>query len=57
MMIQFDGSYHDWLENGEERCLLLGVDDATGKVMHVKFAQNECIKDIINYREEYFAIY
>ena len=29
MMIQVDGSYHDWLENGEERCLLHAIDDAT----------------------------
>lgn len=57
MMIQFDGSYHDWLENGEERCLLLGVDDATGKVMHVKFTDNESIAAVISYREEYFKLY
>jgi hypothetical protein len=29
IMIQFDGSYHDWFENGEERCLLHAIDDAT----------------------------
>lgn len=57
MMIQFDGSYHDWLENGQEMCLLLWVDDATGNAMHAKFTKNESINDVISYREEYFAIY
>jgi hypothetical protein len=57
MMIQFDWSYHDWLENGKERCLLLWVDDATWKCMHVKFTKNESIDDVISYREEYFEIY
>jgi len=57
MMIQFDGSYHDRLENGDERCLLLWVDDATWRCMHVKFTKNESIESVISYREEYFDIY
>lgn len=57
MMIQFDGSYHDWLENGEEMCMLLGVDDATGDCMHMKFRKNENIHDVIEYWKEYFEIY
>ena len=37
-MQQFDGSYHSWFEGrnpeavGEEQCLLLAVDDATGAI-------------------------
>ena len=57
MMIQFDGSYHDWLENWQEMCLLLWVDDATWQAMHLKFTKNESINDVISYREEYFALY
>jgi len=57
MMIQFDGSYHDWLENWEEMCLLLWVDDATWDAMHARFTKNESINDVISYREEYFEIY
>lgn len=57
MMIQFDGSYHDRLENGKERCLLLWIDDATGKVMHVSFAPWETIKDVIEYWKSYFKMY
>ncbi|MDR0283009.1 MAG: hypothetical protein LBI53_07160 [Candidatus Peribacteria bacterium] len=33
VMIQFDGSYYDWFENGEEWCLLCAVDDATSRVV------------------------
>ena len=32
-LVQFDGSYHDWLENGEEQCLLGAIDDATGDIV------------------------
>lgn len=54
MMIQFDGSYHDRLENWQERCLLIGVDDATGEVVHATFARSENIEDVVSYRIEYF---
>jgi hypothetical protein len=32
-MIQLDGSFHDWFENGREDCLLNFVDDATSNTM------------------------
>jgi hypothetical protein len=32
-LIQVDGSHHDWLEDGQHRCLLNMVDDATGKTL------------------------
>lgn len=54
IMIQFDWSYHDWLENWEERCLLLAVDDATWDPVHVKFTWWESIDDVLSFREEYF---
>jgi hypothetical protein len=38
MMVQFDGSYHDWFEDGVTRCLLLAIDDATSELMLAKFA-------------------
>lgn len=31
MMLQMDGSIHDWLENGTKICLQNCIDDATGK--------------------------
>ncbi len=39
-MQQFDGSYHVWFGD-EEYCLLLSVDDATGKITHAKFDINK----------------
>jgi len=41
-MSQFDGSYHLRFEfRGEEYCLLLDVDDATGRIRHAKLCDNE----------------
>jgi len=54
-MQQFDGSYHYWLEDrGEELCLLLSVDDATGKITHAKFDKNEGTVAVFNFWLEYF---
>lgn len=42
MLLQFDGSDHDWLEErGPRMCLLLAVDDATGKVPWALFRPEE----------------
>jgi hypothetical protein len=38
-MIQFDGSYHNWLEDGEQRCVLLAIDDATSKIKKLKMTK------------------
>lgn len=54
MMLQFDGSYHDWLEDGQERCLLIAVDDATWQVPYASFARSENIDDVIDYWIQYF---
>lgn len=54
-MEQFDGSYHKWFEDrGEESCLLLSIDDATGKVTHAKFDENEGTKAVFKFWLEYF---
>lgn len=59
-MCQFDGSYHNWFEGrnateiGLEQCLLVAVDDATGKLTGVKFAANEGIVAVFNFWKEYF---
>jgi transposase len=42
MMLQVDGSPHDWLQGrGPAMCLIGAIDDATGKVMGAFFAQAE----------------
>lgn len=53
-MQQFDGSYHDWLETGEEYCLLASIDDATGEITHAKFDENEGVRAVFCFWLEYF---
>lgn len=52
-MEQFDGSYHAWFGD-EESCLLLSVDDATGKITHGKFDINESTIAVFRFWLEYF---
>jgi uncharacterized glyoxalase superfamily protein PhnB len=52
-MQQFDGSYHIWFGN-EETCLLLSVDDASGKITHAKFDYNESTLAVFGFFKEYF---
>ena len=57
---QFDGSYHNWFENrnelevGLEQCLLLSVDDATGKITNAMFECNEGVIPVFRFWKEYF---
>jgi len=54
-MIQFDGSDHDWFEDRGPRCtLLLGIDDATGKLVHGLFAEKEALRSVFSCFREYF---
>jgi transposase len=42
MMVQVDGSLHDWLEDRAPKfCLMGGVDDAKGAVLHLHFRPTE----------------
>lgn len=52
-MEQFDGSYYVWFGN-EESCLLLSVDDATGKITYAKFDYNESVIAVFRFWLEYF---
>jgi len=51
-MEQFDGSYHHWFGN-EETCLLLSVDDATGKITHGRFGYHESVKEVFAFWQDY----
>jgi len=43
-MEQYDGCYHHWFEDrADECCLLLAVDDATGRITKAKFDHHEGI--------------
>ena len=60
-MQQFDGSYHNWVEGrneaevGPEQCLLLSVDDATGKITKAEFDFNEGVVPVFRFWKEYVA--
>ncbi|MEI6887541.1 MAG: ISNCY family transposase, partial [bacterium] len=55
-MIQYDGSYHKWF-NDEEYCLLLGVDDATGRLMLGIFCEGEGVIDTFVFWKKYIEKY
>ncbi len=60
-MEQFDGSYHLWFEkrfvdvqgNPIEVCLLVSIDDATGKITKASFAPNEGIAAVFSFWKAY----
>ncbi len=54
-MIQLDGSEHAWFENRGPYCTLLTfIDDATSKIMHLKFVKSENLVDYFITTREYF---
>ncbi len=53
-MEQYDGSYHHWFENrAEECCLLLAVDDATGKITKAVFDRHEGVLPTFGFWKAY----
>lgn len=57
-MEQFDGSYHHWFEDrGEKSCLLLSVDDATGKITKAEISENEGVFPVFAFWHEYIEKY
>ena len=42
MLIQIDGTPHDWFNNGEQYCLHMAVDDATSETLAGWFTKDEC---------------
>jgi transposase-like protein len=52
-LVQFDGSYHDWLETGDEECLLAAIDDATGKIVHAVIEDNEGVLAVFRFWKAY----
>ena len=47
-LVQFDGSYHDWFEDGTEACLLAAIDDATSRV-EALFEDNEGVQAVFRF--------
>lgn len=45
-LVQIDGSYEDWFEGRAPKCcLLVAIDDATGKLQELRFAKHETTED------------
>ena len=51
ILIQIDGTPHDWFQNGKMWSLHLAVDDATGEILAGWFMPNECLEGYIHILE------
>ena len=53
-LVQIDGSEHGWFEERGPRCtLLVYIDDATSRLMHLKFVPSESTFDYFQATREY----
>jgi hypothetical protein len=57
-LIQIDGSEHYWFDDRGPPCaLLVYIDDATGRLMHLKFVETESTFDYFRFTREYLEAY
>ena len=57
-LVQIDGSPHDWFEGRADPCVLLVfIDDATGKVVQLRFGESESFFSYAQAAEDYFQRY
>lgn len=57
-LVQIDGSEHPWLEDRGPPCtLLVFVDDATSRLMHLKFVPSESTLAYMQATRDYIAAY
>jgi len=57
-LIQIDGSPHDWFEGRAAPCsLLVFIDDASGRLVHLQFVQNESFFSYAQACDQYFRSY
>jgi len=57
-LIQIDGSYEYWFEDrGEKCCLIVFIDDATSKIMLMRFCQKETSEDYLKMLRIYLERY
>jgi hypothetical protein len=55
-LVQIDGSDHHWFEDRAPRCtLLVFIDDATSRLMHLRFVASESTFDYFQATREYLA--
>jgi transposase len=57
-LVQIDGSPHDWFEGRAEACVLLVfIDDATGKLLQLRFVESESFFSYCTAADGYFRQY
>jgi transposase len=57
-LVQIDGSPHDWFEGRADACVLLVfIDDATGKLLQLRFVESESFFSYCAAAEGYFKQY
>jgi hypothetical protein len=57
-MIQADGSDHRWFEDRAPACTLLGfIDDATSRIVNLKFTDGESTANLMRTTKDYFEDY
>jgi transposase len=57
-LVQMDGSPHDWFEGRAAACVLLVfIDDATGKLVQLRFVECESFFSYCQAAESYFKLY
>ena len=58
MMIQLDGSPHDWFEDRAGQCVLLVfIDDATSQILWLEFAESESVISLMKATKNYVQKY
>ena len=54
-LVQIDGSPHDWFQGRADACVLLVfIDDATGKLVELRFVESESFFSYCQAADEYF---
>ncbi len=57
-LVQIDGSPHDWFEGRREKCcLLVFIDDATGKILQLRFEETETTRGYFKATLDYIKQY
>ena len=56
-MIQLDGSKHKWFEDNRYYTLLVFIDDATSKLVHLEFVDSESLKGVMLATRRYIETY
>ena len=56
LMVQLDGSPHDWFEGRGPKCtLLVFIDDATSQFLWLEFAESESVISVMKATKQYFT--